>query len=25
MLHFVRRVQYNVRESRVPVHLNPFL
>ena len=25
MLHFIRRVQYNVRESRVPVHLNPFL
>jgi NADH-quinone oxidoreductase subunit H len=25
MLHFVRRVQFNVRASRVPVHLNPFL
>lgn len=25
MLHFGRRVRYNVRESRVPVHLNPFI
>jgi NADH-quinone oxidoreductase subunit H len=25
MVHFIRRVQYNVRESRVPIHLNPFL
>jgi NADH-quinone oxidoreductase subunit H len=25
MVHFIRRVQFNVRESRVPVHLNPFL
>jgi NADH-quinone oxidoreductase subunit H len=25
MLHFVRRVRFNMRESRVPVHLNPFL
>lgn len=24
-LHFVRRVQYNLRESRVAIHLNPFL
>jgi NADH-quinone oxidoreductase subunit H len=23
--HFVRRVRYNLRESRVPLHLNPFL
>jgi NADH-quinone oxidoreductase subunit H len=25
MLHFVRRVRYNVHESRVPLHLNPFI
>jgi NADH-quinone oxidoreductase subunit H len=25
MLHFVRRVRFNVRESRVPLHLNPFI
>ncbi len=25
MLHFFRRVRFNMRESRVPVHLNPFL
>lgn len=25
MFHFVRRVRFNMRESRVPVHLNPFL
>ncbi|MFO0762798.1 MAG: NADH-quinone oxidoreductase subunit H [Byssovorax sp.] len=25
MWHFVRRVRFNVRESRMPVHLNPFL
>jgi NADH-quinone oxidoreductase subunit H len=25
MLHFFRRVHFNVRASRVPVHLNPFL
>jgi NADH-quinone oxidoreductase subunit H len=25
MFHFFRRVQFNMRESRVPVHLNPFL
>jgi NADH-quinone oxidoreductase subunit H len=25
MVHFVRRVLFNMRESRVPVHLNPFL
>jgi len=25
MFHFVRRVRYNVRESRVALHLNPFL
>ena len=25
LIHFVRRVQYNVRESKVPVHLNPFI
>jgi NADH-quinone oxidoreductase subunit H len=25
MFHFVRRVRFNVRESRVPLHLNPFL
>ncbi len=25
MVHFVRRVAFNVRESRAPVHLNPFL
>jgi NADH-quinone oxidoreductase subunit H len=23
--HFVRRVRYNIRESRVPLHLNPFI
>jgi NADH-quinone oxidoreductase subunit H len=25
MIHFVRRVQYNIREARVAVHLNPFI
>ncbi len=25
LVHFIRRVQYNMRESRVPMHLNPFL
>jgi NADH-quinone oxidoreductase subunit H len=25
LLHFVRRVRYNVQASRVPVHLNPFI
>ena len=25
MYHFVQRVRFNMRESRVPVHLNPFL
>jgi NADH-quinone oxidoreductase subunit H len=25
MVHFIRRVQYNLRESRVPIHLNPFV
>ena len=25
MAHFIRRVRFNVRESRMPVHLNPFL
>jgi NADH-quinone oxidoreductase subunit H len=25
VVHFIRRVQYNLRESRVPIHLNPFL
>jgi NADH-quinone oxidoreductase subunit H len=25
MAHFFRRVSFNMRESRVPVHLNPFL
>jgi NADH-quinone oxidoreductase subunit H len=25
MLHFIRRVRFNVRESRIPVHLNPFI
>jgi NADH-quinone oxidoreductase subunit H len=25
MTHFFRRVLFNMRESRVPVHLNPFL
>ncbi len=25
MIHFIRRVQYNLRESRVPIHLNPFV
>lgn len=25
MFHFVRRVRYNIRESRVALHLNPFL
>jgi NADH-quinone oxidoreductase subunit H len=25
LVHFVRRVAYNTRESRFPVHLNPFL
>lgn len=25
MVHFVRRVRYNVHESRVPLHLNPFI
>lgn len=24
-VHFVRRVQYNLREARVAIHLNPFL
>jgi NADH-quinone oxidoreductase subunit H len=23
--HFVRRVQHNLRESRIPIHLNPFV
>lgn len=25
MIHFIRRVQHNLRESRVPIHLNPFV
>ncbi|APR83431.1 NADH-ubiquinone oxidoreductase chain H [Minicystis rosea] len=25
LLHFVRRVRYNLHESRVPLHLNPFI
>ena len=25
LVHFIRRVQYNLRESRVPIHLNPFV
>jgi NADH-quinone oxidoreductase subunit H len=25
LVHFVRRVRYNLRESRQPLHLNPFL
>jgi NADH-quinone oxidoreductase subunit H len=25
LLHFVRRVRYNLRESKQPLHLNPFL
>jgi NADH-quinone oxidoreductase subunit H len=25
MFHFVRRVQYNLREARVALHLNPFI
>ena len=25
MFHFVRRVRFNIRESRVPLHLNPFI
>jgi NADH-quinone oxidoreductase subunit H len=25
LIHFIRRVQYNVRESRIPIHLNPFV
>ncbi len=25
MLHFVRRVRFNVREARIPLHLNPFI
>jgi NADH-quinone oxidoreductase subunit H len=25
MLHFIARVRFNIRESRVPLHLNPFL
>ncbi len=25
LVHFVRRVQFNLREARVPLHLNPFL
>jgi NADH-quinone oxidoreductase subunit H len=25
MIHFIRRVQFNVQKSGVPVHLNPFL
>jgi NADH-quinone oxidoreductase subunit H len=25
MIHFVRRVQYNLRASKVAIHLNPFL
>lgn len=25
MVHFIRRVQHNLRESRVPIHLNPFV
>ncbi|HZF47164.1 MAG TPA: NADH-quinone oxidoreductase subunit NuoH [Polyangiaceae bacterium] len=25
VVHFIRRVQYNLRESRVAIHLNPFL
>lgn len=25
MIHFFRRVQYNLRESKVALHLNPFI
>lgn len=25
MAHFIRRVRYNLRESRIPIHLNPFV
>ena len=25
LVHFIRRVQHNMRESRIPVHLNPFV
>ncbi len=25
LVHFIRRVQYNVKESRIPIHLNPFV
>jgi NADH-quinone oxidoreductase subunit H len=25
LVHFIRRVQYNLRESRIPIHLNPFV
>jgi len=25
LIHFIRRVQYNLRESRIPIHLNPFV
>jgi NADH-quinone oxidoreductase subunit H len=25
MVHFARRVRYNIHESRVPLHLNPFI
>ena len=25
LVHFIRRVRYNVVHSKVPVHLNPFL
>jgi len=25
VVHFVRRVRYNIHESRVPLHLNPFI
>lgn len=25
LIHFIRRVQHNLRESRVPIHLNPFV
>jgi NADH-quinone oxidoreductase subunit H len=25
LVHFARRVAYNTRESKVPIHLNPFI
>lgn len=25
MIHFIRRVQHNLRESRIPIHMNPFI